>query len=46
MNFNYENNSLNEVDSHRHLGVIFSSNSKWSIYTDSIIETTSRQNML
>ena len=23
MNFNYENNSLNEVNSHRHLGVFF-----------------------
>ena len=42
MNLNYENNSLNEEDSHRHLGVILSLNNKWTKYIDSIIETSSR----
>ena len=41
MNFRYENNILNEIDSHKHFGVILSSNNKWTKHIDFIIKTPS-----
>lgn len=43
LEFKYNNTILNIVDTHKHLGVIISSDNKWNKHIDSIIDTASRQ---
>ncbi len=38
----YEDIEIKNVSTHKHLGVIFSSDGKWSYHIDSIIKTTSK----
>lgn len=39
ISINFDGTILNPVDSHRHLGVIFSSNAKWQTHIDSIYDS-------
>lgn len=39
----FDNNILNIVQHHKHLGVIMSSNNKWNQHIDSIIDSASKQ---
>jgi hypothetical protein len=42
-NFDFEGASLRDVELHKHLGVIFSNNCKWTKHIDKLIEKSSKQ---
>jgi hypothetical protein len=42
-NFDFEGASLRDVESHKHLGVIFSNDCKWTKHIDKLIEKSSKQ---
>ena len=41
--FNFDGIVLNSVNKHKHLGIIFSSDCKWTKHIDSLIQRTSKQ---
>ena len=42
-NFDFEGTSLRDVELHKHLGVIFSNDCKWTKHIDKLIEKSSKQ---
>lgn len=42
-NFDFEGASLRDIESHKHLGVIFSNDCKWTKHIDKLIEKSSKQ---
>jgi hypothetical protein len=42
-NFDFEGASLRDVELHKHLGVIFSNDCKWTKHIDKLIEKSSKQ---
>ena len=42
-NFDFEGASLRDVELHKHLGVIFSNDCKWTTHIDKLIEKSSKQ---
>ena len=43
LQFKYDGNLLNNVDKHKHLGLVISSNNKWTNHIDSILISASKQ---
>jgi hypothetical protein len=42
-NFEFDGTSLRDVELHKHLGVIFSNDCKWTKHIDKLIEKSSKQ---
>jgi hypothetical protein len=42
-NFDFKGASLRDVELHKHLGVIFRNDCKWTKYIDTLIEKSSKQ---
>ena len=43
LSFDFDSIVLNSVNKHKHLGMIFSSDCKWTTHIDSLIQRTSKQ---
>lgn len=43
LSFKFENTSIDPVEVHKHLGLVFSSDGKWTKYIDCLVERTSKQ---
>ena len=43
LTFNFDQTTIDPVHTHKHLGIVFSSNCKWTKYIDKLIESASKQ---